>query len=152
LFAGIIGRCIVVLLAVSQEPQKTETSPCSLSRRSQPSLALVIPLSPLMSRVGGGSVLVVRQHRMIRKIILTLGWMCAFFFGSSIVVALITVAGMFIQSTRGQNPDAIVHFLGPWLGLIGIASALIGFCLSVAGVLPGTRATRQKPPPIPPSR
>jgi len=89
---------------------------------------------------------------MIRKIILIPVWTCAFFFGSSVMVALITIAGMVIQSARGQDRDVIVHILGPWLGLIGLSSAFIGFCLSIAGVLPGTCATQPKPPPIPPGR
>src|ERR1035438_3837399 len=41
--------------------------PCLTSRRSQPPLALAVPLSRFTSRVGGGSAFFVRRHYTLMK-------------------------------------------------------------------------------------
>jgi len=49
---------------------------CGLtSRRSQPPLALAVPLSRFTSRVGGGSAFYVRQHRAHEEISGHFGWL-----------------------------------------------------------------------------
>jgi hypothetical protein len=62
-FPSVVHRDSLFVLAVvtDSEDSKDEVTPCCLtSRRSQPPLALAVPLSRFTSRVGGGSAFYVR--------------------------------------------------------------------------------------------
>ena len=70
---GIVNR---LEYSLDYEP---EDEPCCLtSRRSQPPLALAVPLSRFTSRVGGGSAFFVRRHsRVCPKFIIVLAVVAA---------------------------------------------------------------------------
>src|ERR1039458_7070420 len=63
------GACVGTEMSGGQPLPSCRTchlnAPCLTSRRSQPPLALAVPLSRFTSRVGGGSAFYVRRHSHI---------------------------------------------------------------------------------------
>ena len=71
--------------------------PCLTSRRSQPPLALSVPLSRFASQVGGGSAFYVRPISHVPLI-------------SKRVAGLVASAGFSIPSIRDSGADCVLVF------------------------------------------
>src|ERR1035437_7025686 len=112
----------------------------TVSRRSQPPLALAVPLSRFTSRVGGGSAFYVRPHlsvimKPVRYIVGAVGFLIVWF-----VVAV--VIGFIMEIVFG--PAGGRSFVGIGLDWQNLPGTLIGLLAGVQSFRASVREPKKK--------